>query len=523
MNGLETCLSPAPEPPCSSPTPATPPVNSPANILLVDDEPRNLDVLESILESPERRLLRAGTAAEALLALVQRDITVIVLDVQMPCMSGFELARLIKQRKRSQHIPIIFLTAYYQEDKDVLSGYDVGAVDYLTKPVDPRILQSKINVFVELFRTHRALREMNRALEHQIAERHQAQMALARLAAIVEHSSDAILSRTLEGHITTWNQGAERLFGYTAAEMVGQPISLLVPEDRADELEGVVDRLKSGEMVETLETVRVRKDGSRVTVSLTLSPIKEADGSVTGVSCIFRDVSERKRLEAEVLQVSEREQQRIAQDLHDGLGQQLAGISCLCDMLKSDLECQAPDQAATAARISNLLDLAVAETRTLARLLHPIAPDPNGLMSALENLAEGATELFQVSCGFECPQPVLLEDYSVATDLYRIAQEAVTNSIKHGRAQRIKIMLASTPRRITLTVADNGVGLERMEQSTGQHKGMGLRIMNYRAHKIGGALEFQRNGEGGAELVCTAPTNGSGWGANGSTPGDEHG
>jgi two-component system sensor kinase FixL len=192
-------------------------------------------------------------------------------------------------------------------------------------------------------------------------------------------------------------------------------------------------------------------------------------------------------------------------------------------MLKSDLECQAPDQAATAARISNLLDLAVAETRTLARLLHPIAPDPNGLMSALENLAEGATELFQVSCGFECPQPVLLEDYSVATDLYRIAQEAVTNSIKHGRAQRIKIMLASTPRRITLTVADNGVGLERMEQSTGQHKGMGLRIMNYRAHKIGGALEFQRNGEGGAELVCTAPTNGSGWGANGSTPGDEHG
>ena len=112
----------------------------------MDDESRNLDVLESVLKSPELRLVRAETAEEALLALVRWEVTVIVLDVHMPGMTGFELARLIKQRKRSREIPIIFLTAYYQEDADSLCGYDAGAVDYMTKPVDPRILKSKLNV-----------------------------------------------------------------------------------------------------------------------------------------------------------------------------------------------------------------------------------------------------------------------------------------------------------------------------------------------------------------------------------------
>src|SRR6185295_3817969 len=127
------------------------------NILLVDDEPRNLDVLESSLESAEYNLVRALTAEEALMLLLEGDFAAIVLDIQMPRMNGIELANLIKQRRRTQHIPIIFLTAYFQEDKDVLQGYTSGAVDYLTKPINPQILRSKIAVFVDLFRKTRAL------------------------------------------------------------------------------------------------------------------------------------------------------------------------------------------------------------------------------------------------------------------------------------------------------------------------------------------------------------------------------
>jgi two-component sensor histidine kinase len=144
-------------------------MNDPVNILLVDDDVRNLDVLESILASPDYRLTRARTADEALLALIADEYAVIVLDVRMPDVSGLELAHMIKRRKKTRHVPIIFLTAYYQEDKDVLQGYGAGAVDYLSKPVNPLILLSKVGVFVELFRKTRALATMNVAMEQEIA------------------------------------------------------------------------------------------------------------------------------------------------------------------------------------------------------------------------------------------------------------------------------------------------------------------------------------------------------------------
>src|ERR1700749_2149905 len=133
------------------------PANAVVNILLVDDEPRNLEVLDSILASPDLRLVATTNPDEALLALVQDEFACIILDVQMPNMSGLELAPLVKTRKRKQHIPIIFLTAYFLEEKDILQGYGAGAVDYLTKPINPQILKSKVGVFVDLFRTTRAL------------------------------------------------------------------------------------------------------------------------------------------------------------------------------------------------------------------------------------------------------------------------------------------------------------------------------------------------------------------------------
>ena len=136
-------------------------MNEVVNILLVDDDPRNLDVLESVLVSPEYSLFRARTADEALLALIAHEFAVIVLDVRMPDLGGLELAQIIKQRKKTRHLPIIFLTAYYQEDKDVLEGYGAGAVDYLSKPVNPLILKSKVAVFVDVFRKTHELAELN--------------------------------------------------------------------------------------------------------------------------------------------------------------------------------------------------------------------------------------------------------------------------------------------------------------------------------------------------------------------------
>ena len=151
------------------------------NILIVDDEPKNLTVLETVLDSPWYRVIRAESGDKALLALLRYDFAVLILDVQMPGTSGFELAQMIKQRKKTAGVPIIFLTAYYNEDEHIIEGYDSGAVDYLQKPINPSILRSKVAVLVELFLKQRQLEDANHALSAEVAERRVVQQKLSEL------------------------------------------------------------------------------------------------------------------------------------------------------------------------------------------------------------------------------------------------------------------------------------------------------------------------------------------------------
>ncbi len=151
------------------------------NVLIVDDEPKNLAVLETVLESPRYRLIRAESADNALLALLRYDFAVLILDVRMPGITGFELAQMIKQRKKTSEVPIIFLTAYYNEDEHVIEGYDSGAVDYLLKPINPSILRSKVAVLAELFLKQRQLENANRALSAEVVERRLVQQKLGEL------------------------------------------------------------------------------------------------------------------------------------------------------------------------------------------------------------------------------------------------------------------------------------------------------------------------------------------------------
>ena len=157
------------------------------NILIVDDEPKNLMVLETVLDDPGYRLVRANSGEEALLALMAEEFAVLVLDVRMPGMTGFELAQLIKERKKTARVPILFLTAYYNEDQHILEGYGSGAVDYLHKPVNASVLRSKVAVFVELYRKGRALEIANRALMAEVADRRLAESRLSELNETLDH------------------------------------------------------------------------------------------------------------------------------------------------------------------------------------------------------------------------------------------------------------------------------------------------------------------------------------------------
>ena len=267
------------------------------------------------------------------------------------------------------------------------------------------------------------------------------------------------------------------------------------PSD-ADEF---LKRLSMQETVRNFQTRLKHRDGSIRHVLI--------DGNSHGSGKYFmhfsiftRDITARIELEQQLLEISEREQRRIAQDLHDDLGQILTGTIHLSTSLQKRLAAKSLPEAAEQARILSLLDNALSQTRSLAQGLHPVSTEPNGLMAALEELANRTAKLFKCACHFDCPVPVMMTDNVAATHLYRIAQEAVTNAIKHGKPERIEIGLAQIDGRIKVCVEDDGCGFP---EKLSKKAGIGLRIMRYRAGMIGGSLETGNRPSGGASVVCS--------------------
>ena len=216
-------------------------VEEPVNILVVDDRPENLLALEAILEPLGQRLVRASSGEAALRELLERDFAVILLDVQMPEMNGFETARLIKARERTRFIPIIFLTAISKEEEYVFAGYSVGAVDYMFKPFQPGVLRSKVQVFVELYRQQRRLAEQEQQLrdverrELEVRHMHELLQSEARFRDIVGTAMDAIVIFDESGTIQLINAAAERVFGAAASQTIGESIGRFFPESMSAE------------------------------------------------------------------------------------------------------------------------------------------------------------------------------------------------------------------------------------------------------------------------------------------------
>jgi PAS domain S-box-containing protein len=326
-----------------------------------------------------------------------------------------------------------------------------------------------------------------------ITQRKESEKALLHYAALVESSDDAIVGKTLDGHITSWNRGAEMVFGYSREEMVGKDISLLIPYDRQDEEPAILEKIRRGESIDHYETVRLRKDGKVINISVTVSPIHDAGGKIIGASKVARDITERKRLETEITEISNREQQRIGQDLHDGLCQELAGIQLMCQVLEQKLAPKSKAEAKQVAEIGEHIRQAIGHTRKLARGLSPVELETNGFTSALHELADTAQKLFHIECRFDCARPVTIRDNVAATHLYRIAQEAINNAVKHGKAKRISISLKPAGDKNILTVADNGLGFSNEAR---KGSGMGLHTMKYRASVVGAIVDVRSEGTG---------------------------
>lgn len=462
----------------------------PLNILMVDDQPQKLLAYEAMLAGLGERLVRAQNGNQAFEILLQEEIAVILLDVNMPGIDGFETAAMIREHPRFTKTPIIFVTAVNTTDLDRIKGYEIGAVDYVSVPVIPEILRAKVSVFVEL---HRKTRELER-VNHSLTESER------RLRAILDTANDAIITIDSSGLVQTVNPAAERIFGYAVAEMIGKNVSMLMPAALRDDYERFmgqhphVERRHSGSS--SREIQGLRKDGSVVPLEVAISQVVP-DNVFTG---IIRDVSRRKDLEREVTEIAAAEQRRIGQELHDGVSQELTGLSMLAAALKDRLDGAAPASESLANRVIDGLANVHKHVRDLSHGLIPVDVDAEGLRAALDDLAGRVHQQTGVTCAFHCPRPILVKDSLTATHLYHIVQEAVNNALRHGRAGRIDIKLQARPEALELSVHDDGVGI-RADANGGA--GVGLRLMRYRASLIGGALQINPGEKQGTLVTCT--------------------
>src|SRR4030095_13463593 len=296
-----------------------------ANILIVDDDPRTLLAMEALLSGPGRNTVTAASGQEALRRLLRQDFSVILMDVRMPDMDGFETADLIRQNERLRHVPIIFLSAIDTLEADVYRGAAKGAVDYLFKPVVSEVLKSKVSVFVDLFHINERLKQ--KAI----------QQSEERFRLLVESMEEyAIFMLDIEGRVTSWNTGAENIEGYKHEEIVGEPFGrFYTPEDQAQGLPGQALRYAAINGRSEQEGWRVRKDGARFWANTIISALRDERRDFVGFSIVTRDLTNRKRVE-EILRDSEaklrkkdaeREQQLIASGRLVSLGEITASMA----------------------------------------------------------------------------------------------------------------------------------------------------------------------------------------------------
>jgi PAS domain S-box-containing protein len=346
-------------------------------------------------------------------------------------------------------------------------------------------------------------------------------MASAWLAAIVASSDDAIISKDLNGIITSWNAGAERTFGYTADEAIGQPVLMLIPDDRKDEEPDILGRIRNGERIDHYETVRQHRDGRMIDISLTVSPIRAADGTVIGASKIARDFTEHNRVvaaehEAEMMhrlvERQESERKRLARDLHDHIGQQMTGFRLRIERLAWMLDQDKP----ALAEVNELRGIAAKIDSDLAFLsweLRPTEIDALGLTDALKSFTTEWSRQYGVEADFQSipknSNGKLPDD--LETSLYRITQEALNNVVKHASAQKVSVFFHKSKTGVSLLIEDDGKGFfPEIALKRPGAGGLGITGMRERTQLLNGYFGIESSPGKGTTVFCRLPVKSNG-------------
>ena len=529
------------------------------SILIVDDEPANLLVLETLLDDPGYRIVRAESAEQALLALVEQEFALLILDVRMPVMNGFELAQMIKERKRTASVPIIFLTAYYDKDQHAMEGYGSGAGDFLSKPVQPHVLRSKVAVFADLHRKNRAVVQTNKALLKEIAERRRAEQELRELNETlerrVEERSSALLQadrrlQTLMNSITdgllmldsAWcftfvNEEGARLLGKSSDALLGTSIWRLFPGIEKTKL---WTGLREAVTRSTAESFEVHYPGPQEQERWLQC---HCYPSAEGVSVYFHDISDRHELEAlqqELLsaeQAARGESERIARakdeflaSLSHELRTPLAAIIGWTrivsrpdtdeETVRRGLEAIGRNAQVQSQLVADLLDMGRIVSGKLR--INTQAVDLRSVAVHAVEAARPTAQAKNLSIDLQVPEDGQLTMRGDPARLQQVVSNLVSNALKFTpEGGRVAISAAGDEEEVRLVVLDTGQGIEpaflphlfeRFSQADGSASrehgglGLGLAIAKSIVEAHGGWIDVHSAGRGqGAAFTIHFP------------------
>jgi two-component system, LuxR family, sensor kinase FixL len=434
-------------------------------LLVADDEEGLLFLMIDALRREGWDVEGFGSGRESLDWLENHTPDLLLLDLRLADISALDLVE--RLRATGREFPFIIVTGHGDE-RTAVEAMKYGALDYVMKDAGMlELLPGIVRRALGILERERRLTEAKETVR-QGQELHKQ---------IIQTALDGFVRFDLHGKVLEANQALCDLLGESNADIVGADVFNSKETALFGNARGHVEAMEADDAARCF-TRLVRRDGTEIEVELSF---RKRGGEIFG---FVHDISVQRHLERKMQQITLDERRRFGQELHDGLGQQLTAVEMMTHTLARELKTTSPKQAKAAFDIANYVRRAVTQTREIAHGLVPVSEEGEGLMNALQELAR-MTSLAGIECDFQCPKPVKVEDAGTASHLHRIAQEGVTNALKHARAKHIRLRLEDLGSEIELTIEDDGTGFSRRKKADG---GMGLNVMQHRAVLIGGRL-----------------------------------
>ncbi len=487
-------------------------MNQKPNLLIVDDIQVNLFLIESLLKKIDVNLIKANSGFQALEKAQGVDLALAILDVRMPGMDGYELAKRLNATRNEDKVPVIFLTANYMTETEISEGYNSGAVDYIIKPFNNQILISKVNIFLDLFRQKQIIKEnaalLKKTAEELIRINEALRQSEEKYRSYIDYAPDGVIIADETGKFMEVNGATSSITGYSQDELLKMSLSDLI--HRKFLKERIAFFKNSSQQNLTIEELLCKhKNGSSRWLSI--ESVKLAENKYL---CFTQDITSRKRAEQElhcslkqlqqltqhIEEVRENERVVIARELHDDLGQALTAIKIDLGILKQKVA--EPDIQLKIDKISELVRNTIFTVQRLTSELRPQIIDDLGLEAAIEWYSYDFAERnrLDVFCHI---QPEISLSPSTSLTIFRIIQESLTNISRYAKASRVDVELVKSDGHILLSVSDNGIGINEGEIKS--KKSFGIIGMRERTASLGGTFHISRGKENGTVVKISFP------------------